>query len=266
MVPEEDFESSGNENLGIDSYTSGKAVYLWETRKSRRLTYVAAIIILAIFVGVVYYIKTNNVGPTPITFIGLSQIGLFKQSTAYNFISSYTLPSQYASTNIFNSSNSTCHLKGYLKWYLANNLTLTGVNNFSELDQNKPAAEYIFINSIDGSFLNNFTTIFNSNGGYCEAGIKKLIDNSTFSSSTFDFAGRQGYLLKFSNFTDAALIQTNNYYVGQRPNLAWYAAIVLYKNMLISVGVWGFADHMNQTMLVQLMNQTIQTFITQNPS
>ena len=259
-------QESISEILQIDPYTSGRALYLWETRKSRRLIYIAAIVILALFVGVVYYIKTYNIS-TPLKLINGGSSGQwFSATKAYNFISAYNLPTDLIPTGVYSISNSTCHTTTYGKWYLSNYSSGSPsiVLNYSKLNQTKPFAEYITIVVVDPAFLNNYTQILGANG-YCGNIYKKILTNASYNITSVNFAGKTGDLTKIYNFTDAGLILTTSYYLGPRPDIAWYATGVLYKNVKIGVGVWGSRNYMNASQIIQLTNQTVQAFVLQNP-
>lgn len=231
------------------------------------IKYILAIVVAAALVGVIYYFKSGSISvPLSSTTTIQPAKSSYSSTDVGRFMPTFNLPTSPPASQVLNATTSECHVTQFVKWYLASNSLQTGsAINYSQFNKSMPYAEYVSIGAVDPSFLANYTQRLSQNGGYCRSSIKPLLTNATFSYSVVSFAGASGYLLRFSNFTNNALNLTATYYTGQRPNVNWYSTAVMYKNVQISVGFWGFAGYMNASQLIRYTNLTLQAFKSQYP-
>ena len=86
--------------------------------------------------------------------------------------------------------------------------------------------------------------------------------NSTFAhyNATF-YNGVKGYILVFTNFTTRGFNITDSYYIGKKPDIAFYYTNAIYNNTRFTVGVWGFSNQINISSVENMTNALLKSYI-----
>ncbi len=268
-------DSNINKNEGVgDSNKKQSKHYI--------LTLSASIIVVLISVAIFEYVHTEGLSThittinyytttlttTLTTSISPNSSILFarRMEKILNFMNSYDLPISNKSFYKISPELITipsCNFSGYVKWYIENGFSSNPniPQNYSKLNQSMPFSYFYIIG------ISNTTSIYNKiitkNGGFCSPTIEALSSNSSFTHyNTVFYNGIDGYILVFTNFTPEGYNITYSYYVGPKPDIAFYYTSFIYNNTIFKVGVWGFRQSMNITNLEYLTNDLIKTYLS----
>lgn len=155
-----------------------------------------------------------------------------------------------------------CNFSGYVKWYIENGFSSNPniPENYSNLNQSIPFAYYYLIGFSNTSSI--YSNAIAQNGGYCSDLSRNLSLNSTFIhyNATF-YNNMKGYVLAFTNFTAQGFNMTDSYYIGKKPDIAFYYTTVLYNNTRFTVGVWGFRNQINISSVEEMTNSLLKAYI-----
>jgi len=155
-----------------------------------------------------------------------------------------------------------CNFSGYVKWYIENGFSSnpTAPENYSTLNQSIPFSYYYLIGFSNTSSI--YSNAIAQNGGYCSDLSKNLSSNSTFVhyNATF-YNNAKGYVLVFTNLTAQGFNMTDSYYIGKKPDIAFYYTSVLYNNTRFTVGIWGFRNQINISSVEEMTNSLLKTYI-----
>jgi len=155
-----------------------------------------------------------------------------------------------------------CNFSGYVKWYIENGFSSNpnAPENYSALNQSIPFSYYYIIGFSNTTAI--YSNVIAKNGGYCSNLSKNLSSNSTFVryNATF-YNNAKGYVLVFTNFTAQGFNMTDSYYIGKKPDIAFYYTNVLYNNTRFTVGVWGFRNQINISSVEEMTNSILKAYI-----
>ncbi len=243
----------------------------------RKLVMIAAgILILVAIVAVVVVLLSSNTHapPAQTSVISVSTSALTTSipasSNSYqnqiNITRVNSLVSSFSPNITVQNSTTTGPVKNVLNsnvtsftnTYATQSLQNGNVMDYSSLNKSEPLAIYLTIYYINYTDMKNFTEKFNSDDGYGSQypyGVIK--SNSSFSAVPTNFNGASGLVDELSNFTPNGLNLSGVYYVGAQPDINWYFTAVIYKNVRIGVGEWGFAGHMKTGWLINYTDRVI---------
>lgn len=212
---------------------------------------VAAVFVAAIALILSYYHSNAAIQTsTPTTSItqktlSFSQLYSIINSTQINYPWLYYFGT-YSVNTLQPSLTPQCFGPFILKWYLADGLAnLSSPISESMANASPIFAEYIKASMLNSTNLKSYTNRFYANKGYCEDFMTPIKENSTFSSTQVEIDNASGFLMKLENMNSNALNLSSTPYIGQMPNVSFYVLTLIYKNITVSVGVWGFTGHMN---------------------
>lgn len=142
------------------------------------------------------------------------------------------------------------------KYFTANNAIVNSqAFNYSSLNQSKPFGEYVnvlYLYTMNYSELTRFRNAYYANHSFF-APHHDLFKDAMVGNAPISISGTQGFLIKATNFTNRGFADYQILYIGNKPNVSLYYVTVLYKNLRIIVGEWGFSNSINAT---ELFNYT----------
>ena len=181
------------------------------------------------------------------------------------FVYSYKFDFGTNSSQAYEHYNPQCDYMQYYRIF-GNGVPVTNASiNYSSLNIGEPFEMFLSIKIINSSNFTSYIGMRKANNGYCNRLTGEFAKNSNFSSYNQSYAGIQGHLLLFNNFTARGLNISDTYYTGAVPRISLLESSVIYKNAEISVQEWGFAGHMNQSAVIQDTNSMLEAFIAKFP-
>ncbi len=239
------------------------------TPRSYLLQYALAAIVIVAILSVAYYFllqpkapSNSSISITPTTSI--IPTTSITSNAIVSFLSRFLIPTSLPPAlplpNSF--SVSACNSTVYYNSYIEPNSFATPSSpvNYSKLNQSMPFTIYTEVEFVNSSSMNSFLSAFNSNGGFCDPYMKPISENSTFYHEPVNISGLPGYIMIFSNFTNAGLNLSSNYYMGPRPDLVWYIIVVIYKNTALTTNIWTFRGALNTTAALNYEKDIISNF------
>ncbi len=229
-------------------------------------------IVIILIVALVVIVVFNSISKGPITSTASSTITFLNTSKhailpkLYSFLASYSPATKLNFYSISNSSILTppftaeCFSPTILKQYISQKMS-SPLSPISEAMANSssPFVMYIKVQVLNSSTIQTYPSIFYANKGYCENYVGQIASNSTFTSIPVKIDNASGFLLEFTNLNSKALAISNTPYTGPMPNVSWYSINILYKNVSVGVGAWGFTGHMGG--VISNLTSTASTII-----
>jgi hypothetical protein len=176
----------------------------------------------------------------------------------YNFSS----PLKYRFTAVFQPSYNyaNCTSMEGLVGYMQNESMISKPYNISSLSDSEPVGEYAAVLGVNPSNIAEYSTLFNSNGGFCTPSFAASLANSTSQKTRYSYGNTTVYIFTMSNITKNGLNVFGSY-LGPKPNLTVYMGSAMYGNYRVKVLVAGFSSTASKLGLygnaVSLTNSTI---------
>lgn len=266
---------------------NNKTVLPGESNSHKILPIIIAVIIVIAIILAVYYITQKPSQNTTSTFLTTSIIPIKNTSnssinatapkarpfhepqsylTANAFANYYTFssPLKYRFTAVFQPSydNANCTALEGLVGYMQNETMVTKPYNISSLNHSEPVAESAAVLGINPSNEAEYSSLFNSNKGFCSASFAALLTNSTSEKTTYSYGNTTVYLFMVSNMTKQGISAFGSY-TGLKPNLTVYIGSALYGSYRVKVIVAGFSSSATKLGLygfaMNLTNSTISS-------